>query len=255
MNFKSLSIILLTFAISIFFACNQNKTIAEKEVQLNTEVDTVSYSLGISIGENLKSQGIKEINYDAFAKALSDALSEDTTVENQITVESAQVIIQNYFQKVYTAKMEENKKAGENFLAENKGKEGVKTLESGIQYKVIKEGKGEVPAAEDKVTVHYTGYKLDGTVFDSSVERGQPATFPVNQVIPGWTEILQLMPVGSKWKVFIPAELAYGERPPRGANIEPNSTLIFDIELLSIAVADSTENDQPQQPQQPQQIK
>ena len=158
--------------------------------------------------------------------------------ETKMTSDEARTFVQGYFQKIAKAEGEKNKKEGEKFLADNKTKDGIKVTDSGLQYEVLKEGTGPKPKATDKVKVDYTGKLLDGTVFDSSVERGKPATFGVNQVIPGWTEALQMMPVGSKWRIFIPSDLAYG---PRGAgkDIGPNSTLIFDVELLGIVTDDA----------------
>ena len=150
-----------------------------------------------------------------------------------ITYDEAKEVINEYFIKLQKEKMEINKKAGEEFLHINKGRAGVVELPSGLQYQVLKQGNGAKPSATDKVKCHYHGTLINGTVFDSSVQRGQPAVFGVNQVIPGWVEALQLMPVGSKWRLFIPSNLAYGEHGA-GEMIEPNSTLIFDVELLDI---------------------
>jgi FKBP-type peptidyl-prolyl cis-trans isomerase FklB len=151
----------------------------------------------------------------------------------QIKQDKASATIQKFFGEIQKAEGEKNQKAGEDFLAANKNKPGVVTLPDGLQYEIIKAGTGPKPKAEDEVKCHYHGTTIDGKVFDSSVERGEPANFPVNRVIPGWTEALQLMPVGSKWKLYIPAALAYGERGA-GADIKPNSTLIFEVELLEI---------------------
>lgn len=203
---------------------------------LKTERDKISYGIGMDIGENMKRQSI-DIDPDMLAQGIKDVfaggellLSEEefrNTMENfrKDMMEKQKVQMQELSDK--------NKKEGEAFLAENKKKEGVITLPSGLQYKVIKEGEGNVPKATDTVTVHYRGTLIDGTEFDSSYSRGEPATFPVNGVIPGWTEALQLMKTGSKWQLFIPSNLAYGERGA-GGKIAPNSSLIFDVELLSI---------------------
>lgn len=195
-----------------------------------TENDKVSYCLGISIGKNIKNGGLDTVNSEMLAQGIKDYYNKDTSV---YTEKQANEILNQFFQKLQSKKYEKVKTEGEKFLAENKGKPGVKTTASGLQYLVEKEGNGPVPKLTDKVTTNYTGYLIDGTVFDSSVERGQPATFPVNGVIPGWTEILQMMKVGSKYKVFIPWNLAYGERSP-GGKIGPYSTLIFRFELLRI---------------------
>ena len=212
-----------------------------KEGLGNGDSTTTFYALGLNIGTTLKSdaeKGIMEdsaliMNLDIIKKALFTAIEKG---ELQMSEEQASMFLQTIVQKKQQEEMAKqfggNKKAGEDFLAKNKQKQGVVTTASGLQYEVIKEGKGTKPSATDKVKVHYTGTLIDGTVFDSSVERGQPAEFPVNAVIKGWTEALQLMPVGSKWKLYIPQELAYGERSQNP--IPPFSTLVFEVELLSI---------------------
>lgn len=198
--------------------------------KLATTVDSVSYSIGVNVGQGLRQQNLTNANLPALMRGLEAALKSQPT---QIAPEQAAAVIQAYFQKQYTAKGDANKKVGEQFLEENKKKTGVTTTASGLQYQIVKEGTGPKPTAADKVKTHYTGRLIDGTVFDSSVERGEPIEFPVTGVIPGWVEALQLMPVGSKWKLFIPANLAYGERGA-GPQIGPNATLVFDIELLDI---------------------
>lgn len=202
----------------------------ETEKKISTTLDSVSYSLGVSIGKNLKAQGLDSLNIDLLSKAFSDVFKNGTLL---VTAEKADQVLSEYFGGLQKAKLEKNIKEGQKFLEDNKKKPGVTTLPSGLQYMVIKDGSGPIPKETDKVTTHYHGTLLDGTVFDSSVDRGQPATFPVNGVIKGWVEALQLMKVGSKWKLFVPSELAYGERGAGGA-IGPNATLIFDVELISI---------------------
>ncbi len=202
----------------------------DKNATLKTEMDSVSYSLGVSIGSNLKGQGFEKLNFAAMMKAMEDVYGDGKTT---ISEEQANMFIQSYFQKLMDKKSEAAKADGVKFLEENKKKEGVQTTASGIQYKVNTMGTGPKPLATDRVKVHYTGKLIDGTVFDSSVERGEPAVFPLNGVIPGWTEALQLMPVGSKWTIFLPSDLAYGERGA-GQQIPPHSTLIFEVELISI---------------------
>lgn len=202
----------------------------DKNATLKTEMDSVSYSLGVSIGSNLKSQGFEKLNFAAMMKAMEDVYGDGKTT---ISEEQANMFIQSYFQKLMDKKSEAAKADGVKFLEENKKKEGVQTTASGIQYKVNTMGTGPKPLATDRVKVHYTGKLIDGTVFDSSVERGEPAVFPLNGVIPGWTEALQLMPVGSKWTIYLPSDLAYGERGA-GQQIPPHSTLIFEVELISI---------------------
>jgi len=224
--------IIAALFVTLMVGCNQSGV---KNVELKTFTDSVSYSIGTDIGKNFKQQDI-EINIDALSKGLADAFAES---DLEITdVQSAQIL--NRFQQVMREKMQAkndadataNAKKGEEFLAENKKKEGVKVTASGLQYKVIKKGNGPKPKLTDKVKVNYRGTLLDGTEFDSSYKRGKPAEFPLNGVIKGWTEGLQLMPVGSKYEFYIPADLAYGARGPQ--TIGPNQTLIFEVELLEI---------------------
>ena len=208
-------------------ACNQNNS---SNPELTTQMDTISYSLGISVANNLKNSGFESIESDVLASAFNDVFSEN---EVKITEEEANALIQEYFIELSDKKSKEAVAEGNVFLKENGQREGVITTESGLQYEVVNKGVGSMPSSTDQVTVHYHGTLVDGTVFDSSVDRGEPATFPVNGVIPGWVEALQLMNVGSKYKLFIPSNLAYGERGA-GGTIGPNATLIFEVELLSI---------------------
>ena len=182
------------------------------------------------MGHNFIGTGIKDLNIDEFAKGVR-SVYEGTTPE--MTMDEAKNIVNEYFQKLQGAMLEVNKEAGEAYLAENAKKEGVTVLPSGLQYKVEKSGEGMTPNATDKVRVHYTGRTIDGKVFDSSEQRGTPAEFGVNQVIPGWVEALQLMKEGDRWELTIPSDLAYGEHGA-GDAIAPNSTLIFDVELLKV---------------------
>lgn len=193
-------------------------------------MDKVSYALGLSIGNNFQTSGIKQLQVEDFVKGLEDVLGEK---QPAISYEEAKQVINDYFMKLQQERLEINKQAGAEFLEINRHKAGVVELQSGLQYQVLKQGTGAKPSANDKVKCHYHGTLINGTVFDSSVQRGEPATFGVSQVIPGWVEALQLMPVGSKWRLFIPSNLAYGEHGA-GDVIEPNSTLIFDVELLDI---------------------
>ena len=193
-------------------------------------MDKVSYALGLSIGNNFQNSGINDLQIEDFVKGLKDILGDQTP---EISYDEAKQVINDYFMKLQKEKFEINKKAGEEFLNINKGKAGVVTLPSGLQYQVLQKGEGPKPTASDKVKCHYHGTLINGTVFDSSVQRGEPAVFGVSQVIPGWVEALQLMPVGSKWRLFIPSDLAYGEHGA-GEAIEPNSALVFDVELLDI---------------------
>ena len=208
---------------------------------LTTQKDKISYALGMNIGTGLHRQPV-ELNPDVVAQGLKDALSGGKTL---LTVEEAQTILkaaQDDLRTKQEAKMKEageaNRKEGDAFLAANKDKEGVVTLPSGLQYKILKQGAGAKPTASDSVVCNYRGALINGTEFDSSYKRGEPATFPVGGVIKGWTEALQLMPVGSKWQLFVPSALAYGERGA-GADIGPNATLIFEVELLSIQAKDA----------------
>ncbi|MBT8196769.1 MAG: FKBP-type peptidyl-prolyl cis-trans isomerase [Bacteroidia bacterium] len=195
-----------------------------------SKLDSVSYALGISIAQNISNQGLKEVNSDMFAKGLEDYMKGG---DMKISMEQANKMLNDYFVAMQNEKSKESIEMGKKFLAENATKEGVVTLPSGLQYKVLKEGTGAKPTLDDQVSTHYHGTLVDGTVFDSSLQRGEPATFPISGVIKGWTEALQLMPVGSKWELYIPSDLAYGERGA-GGSIGPHATLIFQVELLSI---------------------
>ena len=203
----------------------------------NKQIDRISYALGLSMGNNFRASGINEINVQDFADGVAAVFLGS---QPKMTYDEAKAEIQAYFtelEKKQRAAAEEtgrkNREVGEAFLAENGKRAEVKTTASGLQYEVLTEGNGPMPQATDQVEVHYTGKLIDGTVFDSSVERGVPATFGVTQVIPGWVEALQLMKAGSKWRLHIPSQLAYG---PNGAGgvIGPNATLIFDVELLKV---------------------
>lgn len=209
---------------------------AGEKTDLKTEKDKISYSIGLNIGGNLKRDAI-EIDGDALAKGIKDALSGSKPLMTEKEVQETMTAFQKTMMAKQAEKMksagDRNKKDGEAFLAENKKKEGVKTTASGLQYKVIKEGTGKKPTATDTVTVNYRGALIDGTEFDSSYKRNEPTTFPVNGVIPGWTEALQMMKTGSKYQLFIPSNLAYGDRGA-GPQIGPNATLIFEVELISI---------------------
>jgi len=199
---------------------------------MTDELKAVSYCVGMSIAGSLMDQNLAGISPEIMAKAVSDAFEGK---EPQYTHEMANTIIQNYLQSKSEELFAQNKEAGEAFLKENASKPNVQTTASGLQYEVLTEGSGKKPSATDMVSVHYHGTLIDGTVFDSSVHRGQPASFGVHQVIPGWTEALQLMNVGAKYRLYIPQELAYGAHPHPGGPIKPYSTLIFDVELLSIS--------------------
>lgn len=193
-------------------------------------MDKLSYALGMSMASNLMNSGLKQIDVESFVKAFTEIMS---NAAPSMSPQEANQVIQRYFGKMQEEMLENNLKEGEVFLEENSKKDGVVTLPSGLQYEVLQEGSGATPKATDKVKCHYHGTLLNGQVFDSSVQRGQPAVFGVNQVIKGWVEALQLMSVGSKWRLYIPSELAYGAQGA-GNSIEPNSALIFDVELLGI---------------------
>ena len=198
---------------------------------METDLEKVSYAVGMSIGESLKTQNLEDIDTKTLAKAMDTIFSNETP---QFTPEEANGIIQAYLDTKKYAAYGSLKLEGEKFLEKNKIKQGVQTTESGLQYEILKSGNRKNPAKTDTVTVHYHGTLIDGTVFDSSVERGTPASFGVHQVIPGWTEALQLMDIGSKYRLFIPQELAYGANPHPGGPIQPFSALIFEVELLEI---------------------
>ena len=201
-----------------------------------TEDDKVSYSVGYRLGNDFKRQQVK-INPDMVLKGIQDATAGGATLMTEEEMRSAMSNVANRVKAAHMETLkkqgEENLKAGEAFLAENAAKEGVKTLESGLQYKVIEAGSGKSPQKSDKVTVNYRGTLIDGTEFDSSYSRNEPATFGVAQVIPGWTEALQLMKEGDKWEIYIPSRLGYGERGA-GGRIPPNSALIFEVQLISV---------------------
>ncbi len=208
----------------------------EKKIELNDQKSKVSYGIGMSLGADFKAQGI-DIDPAVLAQAIKDVTSGGKTL---MTEEEVRKVITDFQQELVAKQEAKAKEAGAKnlndgaaFLAANSKKEGVVTLPSGLQYKIEKKGTGKKPTAKDSVTVHYKGTLIDGTEFDSSYKRGEPVSFPVGGVIPGWTEALQLMEEGSKWQLFIPASLAYGERGA-GAQIGPNSTLIFDVELLKV---------------------
>lgn len=229
---KKLSVLAATAIVALGVSatsCDSHPT-----ANLKTAIDSASYAIGVSTGagykENLKTLPGGEANVDALIAGFVQAIKGDST---KMTPQAAQAYLQTYFVEASAKEAQKLKEEGEKFLAENKTKDGVFTTESGLQYKVEKEGTGAKPTANDKVKVHYTGTLLDGTKFDSSVDRGEPAEFGVSQVIKGWTEGLQIMPVGSKYIFWIPSELAYGERGA-GQDIKPNSVLKFEVELLDI---------------------
>ena len=199
------------------------------EVVYENKLDTISYAIGVNIASDFKKSDLTDLNLDAMKEGFADVLQEDTS---WLSNEEAVKMIQTFMQEKQMAAAEKEKQEGVDFLEENKKKEGVKVLPSGIQYEVITEGSGVKPEATDTVQVHYHGTLIDGTVFDSSVRRGMPATFPLNQVIQGWQIGLQEMSEGSKYKLYIPSDLGYGPRGNRG--IPGNAVLIFEVELLDV---------------------
>ncbi len=227
MNYALTAILSISFLFNVCFA-------AEK-VELKGQKDKESYSLGYQFGQSLKAQGL-DINLEAYASGIQDALGGKnpslSQEEIQKTVSELQQRMVAARQKELKEMAEKNLAEGKVFLEENKKKEGIKTLPSGLQYKVLAEGAGRTPKASDQVTVNYKGSLINGSEFDSSYKRGKPATFQVDKVIRGWTEALQLMKEGSKWQLFIPPQLGYGERG--SGSIPPNSTLIFEVELISV---------------------
>lgn len=235
---------LFFFASSVLFAQSKKELRAElqrlnselealkssQEVNLENPDSKASYALGIMMASNLEAQGFEAPDLQAMMDAFEDVFSDQ---DMKIAPQEAQRIVQQYRQEAMEKKAAQAKAEGSNFLEQNKKKESVKETESGLQYQIMRAGSGKTPRPGQKVTVHYTGKLLDGTVFDSSEERGEPITFGVNQVIAGWTEALQLMQEGDRWRLFIPYNLAYGERGA-GAQIPPYATLIFDVELLKV---------------------
>ena len=224
------TLFIVGLSIILFNSCNVFKKTGKEKTTLNTRTEKFSYALGLSIGENFKSAGLDSIDSDLLTKGVNDVLlAQDLLIEP----EEASALVQQYIAELEERKTEVNKIAEQKFLEENKKRERVTETESGLQYEVIVKGEGSKPTIVDSVTVHYHGILLDGTVFDSSLERGEPMKFPVSTVIPGMQEALLLMPQGSKWKLYIPSKLAYGATGAGGV-IKPYSPLIFDVELLDI---------------------
>ena len=220
-------ILLVAAAVVTMASCNKSKS----SIKLKSEADSVSYCMGVNVGQYLAEADIPNMNTEIFTKAINEILAKQKPA---IDGQAAGMFLQSYFTKLTKVKSEKALKEGKEFLAKNKERKGVITTASGLQYEVIKDGTGASPKSDDQVSVHYKGTLIDGTVFDSSYDRGEPVTFAANQVIPGWTEALQLMKVGSKFKVYIPSQLGYGENVNPRSKIKPNSTLIFEMELLNI---------------------
>jgi FKBP-type peptidyl-prolyl cis-trans isomerase FklB len=236
---KKFSNILAISVLSLFIisSCGSDKKFSL--TKLKNQEDSASYYLGLSYGYGIKQAKIDSIfNYDAFAKGVDDAVKEDTLPVSQMEMQN---YLNEFFGEIQQKQIEKefksHKEANKAYLDNNSKKDSVVVLPSGLQYVILKQGNGRKPTMNNKIKVHYSGKLIDGTIFDSSYERKEPAEFIVGQVIAGWVEALQLMPVGSIWRVFIPEDLAYGAQPPRGSPIKPYSTLIFDVELLDIVTA------------------
>jgi FKBP-type peptidyl-prolyl cis-trans isomerase FklB len=225
----------ITF-LSMVFTCSICS--AAEKLELKNQKDKESYSLGYQFGQSLKAQGV-DVNLDVYISGIKDFLGGQQPTMTQeairVTISELQKRLMADRQKELKEMAEQNLSKSKVFLEENKKKEGIKTLASGLQYKILLEGSGKTPKATDTVTVHYRGTLIEGSEFDNSYKRGQPATFEVRVVIPGWTEALQLMKEGSKWQIFLPPELGYGERGM--GHIPPNSTLLFEVELISVGAA------------------
>lgn len=207
----------------------QMYTLYGSSMNMENDLTKLSYAYGLSIGENMKSQGIPQVDFAAFNKGMLDALT--NSQQPAMTLQESQQFLNEYIGQLMALKAQKAKEAGEKWLAENAKRQGVQVTESGLQYEVLKEGEGAKPAETSQVTVHYHGTLTNGEVFDSSVQRGKPATFGLNQVIKGWTEGVQLMSKGAKYRFFIPSELGYGERGA-GGSIGPNEVLVFEVELI-----------------------
>lgn len=224
---KSLLVVASFFLVANFSACNSNN---KGVTQLSTENEKAGYSAGYNTAEQMKLQNLSSFDIDAYYAGMKDAFAGDSA---RISEEERFEILTAFQQKAKNEMLDKNLKVGEEFLKANASKEGIMITDSGLQYEVLQSGSGKKATKDDRVKVHYHGTLIDGTVFDSSVDRGEPATFGVTQVIPGWVEALQLMSVGDKFKLYIPSDLAYGERGA-GGRIGPNTTLIFEVELLEI---------------------
>lgn len=231
MSFRTAAALVST---TLICACSQGQ---KDRVSLQTGIDSVSYAIGVDIGTNFKRSKLENANLDAMHMGLRDGLDSASMMDP----ETVQMVVEGHMRKLQEERMaeeqakgEENRLAGEKFLAENGKKAGVVTTSSGLQYEVVTMGTGPKPLASDDVTVHYTGTLIDGTKFDSSLDRGEPVTMPVARWIPGFVEALQMMPTGSKWKLYIPSDLAYGPQGGGGGRIPPNSVLLFDLEVLSV---------------------
>jgi len=233
MNLRNLMV--LAVLITFIGACSKGPNMGGS-AKIKSELDTVSYALGADVAKSLQDRnGLDELNYSAFVRGMQEVFDGE---EVMLDDEMRRNKIRGYLEKLSQRRNEENLKEGQEFLAKNKEKEGITTTESGLQYKIIEEGSGASPDANDTVRVHYEGKTIDGETFENSRDQGEPVEFPVNRVISGWTEGLQLMKEGAHYKFFIPTDLAYGSRVRPGGKIEPNEALIFDVELLEVKPAE-----------------
>jgi FKBP-type peptidyl-prolyl cis-trans isomerase FkpA/FKBP-type peptidyl-prolyl cis-trans isomerase FklB len=234
MKLNNLSLAVILSAVLLVSACEQ-KMNSNYEADLSSQIDSVSYAIGYQNGMLLDNEGLTDIDMENYLAGFNKALNSEEGVMER---EELFAVINSYVQELSQRRGSENVEKGEAFLEENKDKEGVMVTESGLQYKVIEQGDGESPTAENVVRVHYEGTLINGEVFDSSYDRGQPAEFPLNRVIPGWTEGVQLMREGATYEFYIPSDLAYGAQAPQGSPIGPNETLIFKVELLEVKPAE-----------------
>jgi FKBP-type peptidyl-prolyl cis-trans isomerase len=250
MIYRLMSLLVVGLLLTSLEACSDSKGKVAIDAPLKTQLDSVAYGIGMNIGKQLKNDSVM-VDINAFASGLYDALYTDTTKMTEKQLSEVMMAFQTQLQaKAQEKAMKEsgvNMEKGKKFLDENKKKPGVKTTQSGLQYEVLKEGTGATPKATDKVKVHYHGTLLDGKVFDSSVQRGEPVEFPLGQVIKGWTEGLQLMKVGAKYRFWVPSDLGYGDRgaPPQ---IGPGELLVFEVELLGISAPDANKSDDANSP-------
>lgn len=215
----------------VAWSCSQSSRPDAQKAALATRADSISYSLGINLASQLRQEGLDEINEQVFARAVADRFVTDSLL---IGPEQAKALLSVYFKELKAKQLAKHLQQGRDFLQRNAKRKGVKTLSSGVQYEVVEQGQGESPRATQNVKCHYRGMLLDSTVFESTIESGSPVVFPVNGVIPGLGEALQQMAPGARWRVYIPTELAYGEKPYPGGLIKPNMALMYEIELLSI---------------------
>lgn len=231
-------ILAAAFAFALFTACDSGSSGTEGTASLDTRMDSVSYGVGYVYGDNMSNQGMTDLDLQMMMQGMRDALNDVdsplSSAQMQTLLSRYQMEAQQRAQQQAQQQGQENQQKGQEFLAENSQSDSVSVTESGLQYQVIEPGSGATPSAEDSVRVHYEGSLLDGTVFDSSMQRGQPVTFQLSGVIPGWTEGVQLMQEGARYRFWIPGELAYGQNPPPNSPIGPNQTLVFEVELLEV---------------------